>query len=114
LLLTQNSSFKIHHLLLVKRSRPGVNAAHARLIDDTHLKIVHHAYLTGEADILGQFCFHRQAIALGLTNFAGVAREHFDAAGCAFGVAAATMKDVYPGVFDCQHELTSLVCVKSL
>ncbi len=47
-------------------------------------------------------------------DLAGVAREHLDAARRTFGVAAAAVKNINPGVFNREHQFAPLLGVKGL
>jgi hypothetical protein len=84
------------------------------LIDDPDFEVVVDAHLAGEAHVFGEAGFYSEAIALGVADFSGVARQHFDAAGRTLGVPSATMQDVYPGVFYRQHQLAPLFGFESL
>ena len=90
--------------LLVKRTWAGIHPAHAGLINDMHLQIVLHSYLTGQTDVVGEFRFHRETIAFEFTHFAWISGENFHAASGAASIATAAVQDVDPGIFDCQDK----------
>ena len=71
------SSFR----LLLRRPRAGVEAAHARLVDDADVEVVGDVHLARQAHVLGQPGLRREAVALGLPHLAGVAAQNLNAAG---------------------------------
>jgi hypothetical protein len=64
--------------------------------------------LARKANIRGEFCLDGEAVFFYLSHFTGIARQHFYAAGCTARVSAATMENIYTGIFDGQHQLSPL------
>ena len=81
----------------------GVHSSNAHLINHLDLQIIVHPNLTRKANVIRQFGFHSQTIALELSHFTGIAGQHFDAARRAARVAATAVKYIDSGVLQNQH-----------
>src|ERR1044071_313542 len=82
---SSRSGFRLTALAFL-RARAGVEAAHARLVDDADVQVAGDVHLAREAHVLGEARLQREAVALGLTHLAGVATQNLDAAGRALRV----------------------------
>src|SRR5205085_6693614 len=93
--------------LVFRGPRAGVEAARARLVDDSHLQIVLDSHLTRQPDVLRKPRLQRESVALKLAHLARVACKNFDAAGRTLRVPAAAVQYVNASVLNREHELSA-------
>ena len=86
--------------LFIKRTWSGVHPSHARLIDHANAQVVMNTNLARETHVVCEFSLHGETISLEFAHFTGIARENFNAAGRAAGVATTTVENVDSGVLD--------------
>jgi hypothetical protein len=56
--------------------------------------------LAGETNVVREFSFHREPVALDFAHLARIAIQDLNAASCATGVATTAMKNIDTGIFD--------------
>jgi hypothetical protein len=93
--------------LFVDRPWTRINTAHAGLVYDTNFQVALDVNLARQASVGGELSFHSETVSFELCHFTGFTLDDLDAAGGAFSVAAATVKNVNSRIFNRQNEFLS-------